>query len=161
MTRRACKLLAAPLALGLALAPVAVAQAAPGADEVRSAVRAWRQSHARSVVEDLARLVQLPNVAGNREQMERNARHLFILLRKRGFEARLLLPALNLRGLSAGHVGEQATNSIPTEARASIDFRLVPDQSPSGVQAAVEAHLRRQGFFVVELLARLGQEPRP
>ncbi len=407
MTRRPWTLLATPLALGLALAPAA-APAAPAADVVRGAVRAWRQSHARAVVEDLARLVQLPNVAGNREQMERNARHLFILLRKRGFEARLLatgqslapvvfgelnspgatrtlmvyahydgqavdpaqwsgdpwtpvlrdgrleagaqerplealdgagegadewrlygrsasddrgpivsllaavdalraahlplsvnlkvllegeeeagsphletilrgrqdllaadllllcdgpvhasgrpqlyfgargvmgleltvygparplhsghygnwarnpsvelahllasmrdqdgrvtiegfskdvrppseaerralagipdldqalrdelllgssegaparlaervmLPALNLRGLSSGHVGEQATNSIPTEARASIDFRLVPDQAPAGVRAAVEAHLRRQGFFVVE-----------
>jgi len=63
---------------------------------------------------------------------------------------RVMLPALNLRGLSSGHVGEQATNAIPTEARASIDFRLVPDQAPAGVRAAVEAHLRRQGFFVVE-----------
>ncbi len=61
---------------------------------------------------------------------------------------RLLLPALNVRGLESGHVGDQATNSIPTVARASLDFRLVPEQTPAGVRAAVEAHLRRQGFFV-------------
>lgn len=64
-------------------------------------------------------------------------------------EERILLPALNIRGLSAGDVGERATNSIPTEASASIDFRLVPDQTPEGVRAKVEDHLRRQGWFVV------------
>ena len=61
---------------------------------------------------------------------------------------RVMLPALNVRGLQSSHVGDKATNSIPTSARASIDFRLVPDQTPAGVRAAVEAHLRRQGFFV-------------
>ncbi len=61
----------------------------------------------------------------------------------------VLQPALNLRGIEAGQVGEQATNAIPTQARASIDFRLVPDQTPAGVIAAVEAHLARQGFHVV------------
>src|SRR5258705_514850 len=40
---------------------------------------------------------------------------------------RILLPALNVRGLSSGGVGAMAANAIPTEARASIDFRLVPD----------------------------------
>jgi acetylornithine deacetylase/succinyl-diaminopimelate desuccinylase-like protein len=38
----------------------------------------------------------------------------------------ILQPALNLRGFLGGHVGAQASNAIPTEARASIDFRLVP-----------------------------------
>jgi acetylornithine deacetylase/succinyl-diaminopimelate desuccinylase-like protein len=62
---------------------------------------------------------------------------------------RLMLPALNVRGIESGHVGALASNAIPTTARASIDFRLVPDQTPEGVRAAVEAHLRRQGFHVV------------
>jgi len=64
-------------------------------------------------------------------------------------EARILLPAVNLRGIASGDVGAQATNSIPTEATASIDFRLVPDQTPEKVRAKVEEHLRRQGFFLV------------
>ena len=42
----------------------------------------------------------------------------------------ILRPALNLRGISAGNVGEKASNSIPAEARASIDFRLVPNETP-------------------------------
>ncbi len=64
-------------------------------------------------------------------------------------ESRILLPALNVRGLASGDVGARATNSIPTEASASIDFRLVPDQTPEGVRAKVEEHLRRQGYFLV------------
>jgi acetylornithine deacetylase/succinyl-diaminopimelate desuccinylase-like protein len=62
---------------------------------------------------------------------------------------RLLLPALNVRGLRAGAVAEQAANAIPTEARASIDFRLVPDQSPGRVRDRVEAHLRGLGYVIV------------
>ncbi len=61
----------------------------------------------------------------------------------------LLRPALNLRGIAAGNVGQKASNSIPTEARASIDFRLVPNQSPERVQKLVEQHIEKQGFFIV------------
>src|SRR5262249_38398311 len=58
-------------------------------------------------------------------------------------------PALNVRGLEAGHVGEKAQNAIPTEAKASIDFRLVPDQDPERIQELVEEFVRQQGFYVV------------
>jgi acetylornithine deacetylase/succinyl-diaminopimelate desuccinylase-like protein len=61
----------------------------------------------------------------------------------------ITLPALNLRGIQAGHVGAATTNAIPTEAVASIDFRLVPDQTPERVRALVENHITRQGFYVV------------
>jgi acetylornithine deacetylase/succinyl-diaminopimelate desuccinylase-like protein len=62
---------------------------------------------------------------------------------------RILLPALNVRGLASGQVGEKASNSIPVQATASIDFRLVPDQTPAKVRARVEAHLAAQGWHVV------------
>ena len=61
----------------------------------------------------------------------------------------ILRPALNLRGIAAGNVGEKASNSIPTEARASIDFRLVPNETPEHVRQLVEQHVTRQGFFIV------------
>lgn len=61
---------------------------------------------------------------------------------------RIMLPALNVRGVSGGGVGELAANAVPTTARASIDFRLVPGQTPARVRALVEAHARRQGFHV-------------
>ena len=76
---------------------------------------------------------------------------------------RLLLPALNLRGLASGQVGEKAANAIPTEATASIDFRLVPDQTPEKVRARVEAHLTQQGWHIVHELPDLAtrrQHPR-
>ena len=61
----------------------------------------------------------------------------------------LMLPALNVRGLEAGHVGAQASNTIQTEARASIDFRLVPNQTPESIKPLVEEHLRARGYELV------------
>src|SRR5213079_680997 len=61
----------------------------------------------------------------------------------------LMLPSLNLRGIEAGHVGSQASNTIPTEARASIDFRLVPNETPESIKPLVEKHIVAQGFSIV------------
>jgi len=63
---------------------------------------------------------------------------------------RIALPALNLRGIRGGGVGATASNTIPTEATASIDFRLVPRQTPEHVRQLVEAHARKQGFYVID-----------
>jgi acetylornithine deacetylase/succinyl-diaminopimelate desuccinylase-like protein len=62
---------------------------------------------------------------------------------------RIMLPALNVRGMSGGGVGALAANAVPTAARASIDFRLVPRQTPQRVRALVEAHARSRGFHVI------------
>ncbi len=62
---------------------------------------------------------------------------------------RILLPALNLRGFQGGAVGATAANAVPTEAHASIDFRLVPKQTPQHVRELIEAHVKRQGYFIV------------
>ncbi|MEO5754996.1 MAG: M20/M25/M40 family metallo-hydrolase [Chthoniobacterales bacterium] len=61
----------------------------------------------------------------------------------------LLLPALNVRGIEAGHVGENASNTIQPEARASIDFRLVPNETPDSIKPLVERHLETQGYKVM------------
>jgi acetylornithine deacetylase/succinyl-diaminopimelate desuccinylase-like protein len=61
----------------------------------------------------------------------------------------ILRPALNVRGLESGKVGAAAANAVPVEARASIDFRLVPDQTPAGVRTKLEGHLRALGYHVV------------
>jgi acetylornithine deacetylase/succinyl-diaminopimelate desuccinylase-like protein len=58
-------------------------------------------------------------------------------------------PALNVRGLASGAVGEKAANAVPAEARASLDFRLVADQKPQRVRELVEAHLTALGWTVV------------
>lgn len=59
---------------------------------------------------------------------------------------RIMLPALNLRGIRGGGT----SNTIPTEATASIDFRLVPRETPENVRRLVEAHLRAQGYTVID-----------
>ena len=68
---------------------------------------------------------------------------------------RIMLPALNVRGFSGGAVGAGAANAIPTIARASIDFRLVPRQTPERIRSLVETHARAAGFHIVH------QEPTP
>jgi len=74
--------------------------------------------------------------------------------------ASLMRPALNIRGIRAGQVGESAANAIPTTAMISFDFRLVPDQSPTAVRAAVERFFQASGWTIVanepDLATRLG-----
>jgi len=64
-------------------------------------------------------------------------------------ELAILRPAMNLRGIRSGDVGDASRNSIQTSATASIDFRLVPDQTTEFVRIAVEKHIRNQGYFIV------------
>jgi acetylornithine deacetylase/succinyl-diaminopimelate desuccinylase-like protein len=64
-------------------------------------------------------------------------------------EELVMRPALNVRGLQSGAVAEKAANAVPSEARASIDFRLVADQRPARVRELVEAHLKSLGWTVV------------
>lgn len=62
---------------------------------------------------------------------------------------RIMVPALNVRGIRGGGVGRQAANAVSPVAYASIDFRLVPRQSPARVRQLVEGHARKLGFHVV------------
>jgi acetylornithine deacetylase/succinyl-diaminopimelate desuccinylase-like protein len=63
--------------------------------------------------------------------------------------ASLMRPAFNIRGIRAGQVGDAAANAIPTTASISLDFRLVPDQIPAAVRAAVEHFLSARGWTIV------------
>ncbi len=62
---------------------------------------------------------------------------------------RLMLPSLNIRGLASGTVGKTARNIIPPTAEVSLDMRLVPGNDPEKMKDLVEAHIRRQGFYIV------------
>ncbi len=62
----------------------------------------------------------------------------------------ITLPSLNIRGMSSGHVGAQASNVIPSSATASIDMRLVKGMDPVQTADRLIEHIRRQGYFVVE-----------
>lgn len=67
----------------------------------------------------------------------------------RSLSQAIALPALNIVGLQAGDTGANARNAIPTEASASLDFRLVPNLTPDIVRRLVEQHLQAQGYRVV------------
>jgi acetylornithine deacetylase/succinyl-diaminopimelate desuccinylase-like protein len=58
-------------------------------------------------------------------------------------------PSLNIVGLRSGDVGNAARNAIPTEATASLDFRLVPKLTQDRVRELLHAHLKSQGYRVV------------
>lgn len=66
-----------------------------------------------------------------------------------GLTSSLMRPALNIRGIRSGQVGEAAANAIPINAVFSIDFRLVPDQTPQAVRAKIEAFLKAKGWTIV------------
>jgi acetylornithine deacetylase/succinyl-diaminopimelate desuccinylase-like protein len=66
-----------------------------------------------------------------------------------GLTASTMRPALNIRGLRSGQVGTEAANAIPADAVVSVDFRLVPDETPERVRAKVEAFLKSKGWTVV------------
>lgn len=58
-------------------------------------------------------------------------------------------PALNVLNISAGGSGPEVANAIPSEASASLDFRLVPNQTPGEIRRLTEAHIVSRGFRVV------------
>jgi acetylornithine deacetylase/succinyl-diaminopimelate desuccinylase-like protein len=59
-------------------------------------------------------------------------------------------PSLNVRGLASGATGEAARNVVPASASASIDIRLVKGMDPGVVMDRVKAHVRAQGYYLVE-----------
>jgi acetylornithine deacetylase/succinyl-diaminopimelate desuccinylase-like protein len=61
----------------------------------------------------------------------------------------ILRPALNLTQLLYGGAGAQR-NAIDAEATAGFDLRLVPGMTVDGARAAIEAHVRRQGYVLLD-----------
>ncbi len=57
-------------------------------------------------------------------------------------------PSLNIRGLASGHVGDAATNVVPSTATASIDLRLVKGLTHERQAERIIDHIRAQGYFV-------------
>ncbi|HEX8068700.1 MAG TPA: M20/M25/M40 family metallo-hydrolase [Pyrinomonadaceae bacterium] len=59
-------------------------------------------------------------------------------------------PSLNVNGLSSAETGALARNVIPTTATAALDLRLVRGNDYRRQVERLVAHIRRQGFYVVE-----------
>lgn len=60
------------------------------------------------------------------------------------------LPSLNINGIRMADVGAQARNVIPTEARATLDLRLVKGNSVQGQFERLLAHVRAQGYLALD-----------
>ncbi|MFM8912763.1 MAG: M20/M25/M40 family metallo-hydrolase [Flammeovirgaceae bacterium] len=66
------------------------------------------------------------------------------------FQESLQYPTLNVRGLNALYVGNEARTLIPAKAVAEIDIRLVPSSDPKRLIRLVRRHVETQGYFVID-----------
>lgn len=57
-------------------------------------------------------------------------------------ERRWARPTYDLNGIAGGYQGEGAKTVLPARAMAKFSFRLVPNQDPGKIAAALEKHLR-------------------
>ena len=60
---------------------------------------------------------------------------------------------------SGSEGGDLAPNALPAEARARVDFRLVPDQQPQKILELLREHLAASGFGDVEVTLRTATPP--
>lgn len=72
-------------------------------------------------------------------------------------KAHLFNPTCTICGIVGGYTGSGSKTVLPAEARAKIDFRLVPNMDPAEVVAQLRAHLDANGFNEIEII-ELGHE---
>ena len=72
-------------------------------------------------------------------------------------EALTFETTLNLQGLWAGHTEATPKTVTPAEAHARLDIRIVPDQDPAAITAAVRRHLDAHGFPDINIVQREGE----
>ncbi|MBL8058731.1 MAG: M20/M25/M40 family metallo-hydrolase, partial [Anaerolineales bacterium] len=101
--------------------------------------------------EDLAWVDQLPFDA-ERLKAQYGLREFFLGMDARAANRALHFdPTLTICGLEAGYTGQGAKTVLPKEARAKLDFRLVPDLTPELIHELLLAHLDRLGFTDIEI----------
>ena len=66
----------------------------------------------------------------------------------------MVQPTMNVAGFHGGYGGPGSKTVIPSEAVAKMDLRLVPDQDPDTIFAALQAHVAKQAPDVE--LVRMG-----
>src|SRR5207248_1128264 len=64
----------------------------------------------------------------------------------------LFSPTCTICGMLSGYIGVGSKTVLPSEARAKIDFRLVPDMDPNEIVRLLRAHLDAGGFGDIEIL---------
>jgi acetylornithine deacetylase/succinyl-diaminopimelate desuccinylase-like protein len=64
----------------------------------------------------------------------------------------LFSPTCTICGMVSGYTGKGSKTVLPSEARAKIDFRMVPDQDPNEIVKNLRAHLDANGFSDITIL---------
>ena len=62
----------------------------------------------------------------------------------------LQFPSLNVRGLRSAYVGADARTVIPADATAELDIRLVKETPSAQMVEKVLAHIRKEGYHIVD-----------
>ena len=63
----------------------------------------------------------------------------------------VFVPTCTIAGLTSGYQGPGLKTVLPAEARAKVDFRLVPEQDPADLLTKLRRHLDRHGFADVAI----------
>jgi acetylornithine deacetylase/succinyl-diaminopimelate desuccinylase-like protein len=76
-------------------------------------------------------------------------------------EQRWARPTAEVNGIGGGYQGEGSKTVIPREAFAKFSFRLVPDQQPDEILAAVQAHVAKHQPPGIRFEVKLGHTGMP
>lgn len=71
----------------------------------------------------------------------------------------LLEPTCTICGIESGHTGEGMRTILPKQAKAKVEFRLVPDQEPEVLVRQLRHHLDMKGFPDVQIRVLASQRP--
>lgn len=74
-------------------------------------------------------------------------------------ERLIFQPTCTICGFESGYTGEGAKTVLPSEAKAKIDFRLVPNQDPEEILQLLRKHLDKHGFQDIEIIPYSGEHP--
>lgn len=71
----------------------------------------------------------------------------------------VLEPTCTICGLESGYTGVGMRTVLPRQARAKVEFRLVPDQSPAKLAEQLRHHLDMRGFEDVQIRVLAAKRP--
>jgi acetylornithine deacetylase/succinyl-diaminopimelate desuccinylase-like protein len=66
-------------------------------------------------------------------------------------------PTCNICGIWSGYTGPGSKTVLPAEARAKLDFRLVPDQDPQELFGLLRKHLDSKGYADIQISSMEGE----
>lgn len=66
------------------------------------------------------------------------------------YQEAMQYPSLNVRGMASATVGDKVANIVPDRADAELDLRTTPDSDAAYLGKLIEAHIRQQGYHLVQ-----------